>query len=766
MAASDKLLPKRYEVLRELGSGGTSVVYHARDRETGREVAVKVLVKERLEDRFSREAERLSQLSHPNLVGFLEVGKHAGHDFLVMEYLPGGDLGSHLRGKGSEEILGVFVAICAGLGYLHSRGIIHRDVKPANILIDAKGQPKLADLGSARQVDRQTRITKAGSILGTYAYLAPEQIQSLDAGPAADLYSLGVCLFEALTGRRPFTVKNEFKLMKAHLEEPPPSLHKFRPELPDSLEALVASLLEKKPEARPTTAQVVAGMLARSLDDLHSQDKRLLVDNDPELVIDQLSEAQRSVLLAMGYLGESATFAEICGASAFAEDRTDSLLESLVEAKLLTCPDQDTFLLTIPRKLVLSRITPRVRELFQSRLVASGQQPSSAGLTTAGLTTAGLTTAGFTSSGLLSGSGSTRTLTADRTPTPTPSDRRAPVGRGRRALQLGLILVLLAAASAGWAWSHSAELVVASFPEQASVIVDGQWRGKTPLRVRGLLPGTHAVRLVLDGYLTEVREVYANPMQPVPLDFTLTESRGRLALQNVPEDAQLTVDGAVYDPKELEDLSVLAGKTRIKVVKEGYRTYFQDVIVKAGEPTYLKVEMSPIQGYLELTSSPAGATVLLDGKEVGKTPLELKALPYGPHKLEMALPAHATHTQSVAVTDEAPDKVHVDLLPLWGHLAITSQPAGAEIFVASRSQGKTPLTLQNLPPGNIEVESKLAGHKETVDQVDIVAGQTLELTLNLVKGKGRVSGGSLAPGASPSPVSATASSSPSPAPSP
>ena len=646
MAVSETLLPKRYEVLRELGSGGTSVVYHAKDRQTeGREVAVKVLVKERLEDRFSREAERLSQLSHPNLVGFFEVGKHDGRDYLVMEYLPGGNLSEALRGKGSEEILNTFVAICAGLGYLHSRNIVHRDVKPANILMDAQGHPKLTDLGSARQVDRQTRITRAGSILGTYAYLAPEQINSTEAGPAADLYSLGVCLFEALTGRRPFTVKHEFKLMKAHLEEPPPPLSKFRPELPESLGNLVASLLQKKPEERPTTAKVVARMLERCITDLNTQEKELLVDNDPEAVIEALSEAQRSMLLAVGYLGERANFAEICGVSTFAEDRTDSLLEQLVESKLLTSPDQETFVLTFPRKLVLNRFTPRVRDLFQTRLIASGQHISSSGLTTAGLTPTEL---------------GGRPLAPDTpTPTPPPTPRtHRPVNRALRMLALLVVVALLAG---GWLWCHSAELVVASFPPQASVIVDEQWRGQTPLRVGEISPGQHTVRLLLDGYLTEVRHVEAYPMQPVPMDFTLKENRGRLTVDGVPEDAQLTVNGAVYDPKDLDDLSVLAGKSRIKVVKQGFRTFFQDVVVCAGEPAFVKVELTPIQGSINCSSVPNGAIVRVDGREIGTTPTSLKGLAYGQHELELESPGYELYTRTLSITNETPEAIQVEL---------------------------------------------------------------------------------------------------------
>ncbi len=719
--AQDFLLPKRYEVLRQLGSGGTSVVYHARDRESGREVAIKLLAKERLGDRFAQEAQRLSQLSHPNLVGFLEVGKNEGRDYIVMEYLAGGDLAGYVAGRTTDQILKIFVPICAGLGYLHSKGIVHRDIKPANILLDEHGVPKLTDLGSARQVDRKTRITKAGAILGTYAYLAPEQIQSGDAGPAADLYSLGVCLFEALTGRRPFTVKNEFKLMKAHLEELPPSLAKLRPDLPESVDRLVASLLEKKAENRPTTAEVVAAMLERCRSHLKEQVKNPGVALNPDLTIESLSEAQRSVLLAIAYLGERATFSQVCAISPFAEDRTDAHLDVLVQEQLLTCHQRDTFELNFPRKIVLARITPRVRDLFEARLSSAGAPgPHSSGMTTVGLTQTGST----------------------ETPEPVPKPKTGDTGKSKsqkRIKRVVLALSLAAIAGLGVGWSRSGELVVASMPEQASVIIDGQWRGKTPLRLRGMMPGKHAVRVVMDGYISEVRDVGLSPMRPHQIDVTLKESRGRLALENVPAGAQVTINGAVYDPKDLTDLSLLAGKTRVKVVSEGYRPYFQEVNVAAGERSTLKVEMSPIVGMLECLTVPEGAQVIVDGKELGLTPLSLKSLNFGSHRIELVKAGFAPHSQTIQVDDETPDQLQVELTPIWGELQVDSIPPGAEVFLEGQSRGKTPLKLSQLTAGPLELTTRLTGYKDTSQTVNVTPGTLAELELTLVKGKGVVS---------------------------
>ena len=169
MTITKKRLPDRFDVIEELGRGGSSVVYRALDTASQREVAVKLLLKSSEEDRFRHEARQLASLSHPNVVSFLEVGSHEGHDFLVMEFLEMGELSAYVRTLSVAAILGVFVQICDGLAHLHDTGIVHRDIKPANILVDSNGRPKITDLGVARRMEQSTRLTQAGTILGTHA---------------------------------------------------------------------------------------------------------------------------------------------------------------------------------------------------------------------------------------------------------------------------------------------------------------------------------------------------------------------------------------------------------------------------------------------------------------------------------------------------------------------------------------------------------------------------------------------------------------------
>lgn len=266
MQADGAILPLRYRLVRELGRGGMGVVYLAEDAEFG-SVAIKLLPPHPAHSddskRFQREASDLAGLTHPNVVRLLETGDSQDRDYIVMEHVGGGSV-KDLAGKASlREILEIFEQVCRGLAYIHERGLVHRDLKPDNILLTPERQPKITDFGIARRVEQQrTKLTQAGSILGTCDYLPPEQIVSSHVTPSADLYSVGVCLFEAVTGRLPFIEDMEFRVLQAHIKTVPPVPSTLRPGLPPALDDLIGQLLQKRPEQRPENATKVAQRLA------------------------------------------------------------------------------------------------------------------------------------------------------------------------------------------------------------------------------------------------------------------------------------------------------------------------------------------------------------------------------------------------------------------------------------------------------------------------------------------------------------------------
>ena len=241
-------------------------VYWAFDSKLQREVAVKLLTGEAADDsvtaRFRQEAKELSSFTHPNIVTLLDYGEFEGEDYIVLEFCKGGNLLDWISRKPSvAEIVDRFAAIAQGLDYIHNRGIVHRDLKPENILLTTDGQPRITDFGVARRMEKSTRFTAAGTILGTSTYMAPEQIMSSEVGPPADIYSLGVCLFEALTGLPPFVANQHFALLQAHLTETAPSARSKRSDIPEELDRLVARMLKKKPDERPSSASEVVALL-------------------------------------------------------------------------------------------------------------------------------------------------------------------------------------------------------------------------------------------------------------------------------------------------------------------------------------------------------------------------------------------------------------------------------------------------------------------------------------------------------------------------
>jgi len=250
----------RYVIERRLGAGGMSTVFEARDAVLERPVAVKLLAEHLADDeafvyRFRREALSAARLQHPNIVQVFDSGQDptSGRHYIVMEYVDGPSAADMLRERKQldiEETVQLVRDACHGLDYAHRAGVIHRDVKPGNLLYaEEMGITKLADFGIAKAAE-QTRITQVGSVLGTAAYLSPEQARGEEAGPASDVYSLGVCAYQFLTGRLPHEYGSLTELALKQQQDPVAPVSEYRPEVPPELDDAVRVALERDPDAR------------------------------------------------------------------------------------------------------------------------------------------------------------------------------------------------------------------------------------------------------------------------------------------------------------------------------------------------------------------------------------------------------------------------------------------------------------------------------------------------------------------------------------
>ncbi len=265
----------RYHVLEQLGEGGMATVYKAYDTRLERDVALKVIRRNAFPEdqldhilkRFEREAKALARLSHPNIVGIMDYGDHEGAPYLVMEYLPGGTLKQRL-GKPMpwQEAVRILIPIAEALGFAHEHSIVHRDVKPSNILLTEKGQPMLSDFGIAKILegaDNQS-LTTTGLGVGTPEYMAPEQWTG-QAGTLSDLYSLGVLLYEMVTGRKPYTADTPAAILLKQTSEPLPRPSLYARDLPDGIEKILLKALAKKPEDRYETMAAFAAAMENLL---------------------------------------------------------------------------------------------------------------------------------------------------------------------------------------------------------------------------------------------------------------------------------------------------------------------------------------------------------------------------------------------------------------------------------------------------------------------------------------------------------------------
>src|SRR5438876_8876768 len=265
----DRVLAGRYRVVRKLGTGGMANVYLAEDLELGRRVALKMLDDRHAQDeqfveRFRREAKNAAGLSHPNIVSIYDRGQAEGTYYIAMEYLEGRTLKELLVARGPTPLavaIDYARQILAAIGFAHRNGIVHRDIKPHNVVVDADGRLKVTDFGIARSGASQ--MTEVGSIIGTAQYLSPEQARGAPVDQRSDVYSVGIVLYEMLTGKVPFTGDTPLEIAMKHLSEVPSPPSELRPDVPDDLDLVVLRALAKDPEDRYQTAEEMNADLAR-----------------------------------------------------------------------------------------------------------------------------------------------------------------------------------------------------------------------------------------------------------------------------------------------------------------------------------------------------------------------------------------------------------------------------------------------------------------------------------------------------------------------
>ena len=283
---NEKILAGRYVLVEQIGIGGMAIVYRAIDRNTGHSVAVKVLKPEFNRDaefvsRFQREAEAASKMTHHNIVNLLDVGMDGENRYLIMEYVKGQTLKEVIQEKGrlsAPVAVQITIRILSALQHAHQNGIIHRDIKPQNILVHADGHIKVADFGIARMANSST-LTRGDSVMGSVHYFSPEQAQGKGTDVTSDLYSVAVTLYEMLTGRVPFDGDSPVAIAMQHLHAAPEPIRRYAPEVPEAICHVCMKAMEKDPQYRYRSAREMASELRMALEGRISDMQPRLVEN-------------------------------------------------------------------------------------------------------------------------------------------------------------------------------------------------------------------------------------------------------------------------------------------------------------------------------------------------------------------------------------------------------------------------------------------------------------------------------------------------------
>ena len=281
-----QIIKERYEIVEILGEGGMAFVYKARDKQLQRDVAIKTLKpnyvnQEKFVDRFRREAQTAANLNHPNIVQIFDWGIE-DEPYFVMEYIEGNTLTSIIYGirtVGLNDILYIGSQVANGLKEAHKRGLVHRDIKPGNIMITPDGKVKVTDFGIVSLQNEESDITKTGAVLGTASYISPEQAQGKPVSFESDLYSLGTVLYELIAGKPPFTGDSPIATATKHLTDKPEKLSNYRKDIPKALENAILKLLEKRPSDRFKSAEDLRALLLQ-------QRKQIQINQTQENLVD------------------------------------------------------------------------------------------------------------------------------------------------------------------------------------------------------------------------------------------------------------------------------------------------------------------------------------------------------------------------------------------------------------------------------------------------------------------------------------------------
>ncbi|MGZ4789706.1 MAG: serine/threonine-protein kinase [Terriglobales bacterium] len=655
----------RYEITGELGKGAMGVVYKAIDPNIGREVALKTMrvdvhgaEAEDMLKRFQNEARAAGALSHPNIVTIYDAGETEGGFYIAMEFIPGKTLAQLLREVrtvSAEQIVNIGAQICAGLDYAHIKGVIHRDIKPPNIMIAPDGTVKIMDFGIAKA---GASLTHTGEVLGTPNYMSPEQVKGKDLDGRTDLFSTGVILYEMATGERPFNGQNVTTIIYKIIHETPPAPRELDVTIHPGLSQVIAKCLAKDPEDR----YQVGSDLAMAL-----KSYKIISVAEPRATANPMANtgfATRPMQATPGSMLRTAAPGAAAAAATARSTGNPALQEQvpteIIKPRVVPAPKQGPkFALVVAAVLLVVAIAAGIGILKTHRAQPAPTSAATVPVNPAPAATANPRSAVSTPPDSVIHAGSTAAHA--HVPKPAPVE-----GVG--------------------------ELRVTSNPPGASIEIDGvsqDWY-VTPFNTPPLKSGTHSVRAQLAGLIPQTRQVEVVANQKVILDFQLAGDKAIYNITSSPSGAEILIDGIVSGHATPAQLTLTPGQHRVVLRLEGFSPSETTTDAAAGQ----SITLAPV---LRARNSIISQPVAQEGQGLG----------------------NAVKLRRFYAEGEIPEGM--------GALQVRTRPKGVTITVDSVAVPKATPFRFPLRPGKHVVLLQKDGFQPVARTIQIEEGRQLEI---------------------------------------
>lgn len=732
-----------YRIVKLLGEGGMGQVYLAEDTNLDRFVAMKVLTTKYNADpdflaRFKREARAAAKLDHPNIVRIYESDVHNGITYIVMEYVDDGslrDLIVHNK-LPIPKVLEIVIQISVGLGVAHARGMVHRDIKPDNIFLSKTGQVKIGDFGIAKLQDT-TGLTQAGGAIGTPYYMAPEQFKNQKVDTRADIFSLGVLLWEMLAQQRPFTGDTGYAIMFAITQTEPSPLTKFNPNISRNLQKIVDRCLQKDVNKRyQEVEELQRDLRAEEQNQRRSSDRTetVFITHRPDLKKVFPKPWRRAAMLAFAalalvafiyLLGNSLSnkpasqvaTADLSittnppGAPVFLNGDSlgvTPLKAPIVQEGAITLRFRKRGFVTLDTAIVVQKgvaqnffaallpvsrvaivVDPRDAEVEMDGVVISA--PDLAKLELApGPHTIRISRSGY----------NTKEEEFRLQPGDNPARRYAleKIGPGVGGVE------------------------IAAQPPGVEITFNGARVGNTRYQAQNLTPRRYSLSLSLDGYKTYSGNVIVRAGQTTSFEMTLEPATvvalvGKLSIKSEPEGASIELNGnamiGVVTP--YENNSTPVGQYEIVLRKKGYKDYTSAIVVEAQQRRTVEARLEALRGKLQILVLPFG-TIYLDGSVLirDSNVRFMKDLPVGAYELNVTHPKFGNYKKTVNIRDDATTEVTVDFnrqldIGVASFDETGAKPLWGEIYVDGEGLGQTPRLLK-LRLGQHRIEVRRDGY--------------------------------------------------------